>query len=48
LQDDGSCGFSFNDILFVLMRLADDMLSLGNNPADLEQRVDSLNEYCSK
>jgi len=38
LQDDVNCGLSFNDIMFVSTLFADDMVILGNNPADLQQR----------
>ena len=48
LQDDVNCGLSFNDIMFVLMLFADDMVILGNSRADLQQRLDLLSEYCSK
>jgi len=47
LQDDVNCGLSFNHIMFVLMLFADDMVILGNSPADLQQRLDLLSEYCS-
>ena len=30
LQDDVNCGLSFNEIMFVLMFFADDMVILGN------------------
>ena len=46
--DDVNCGLSFIDIRFVLMLFADDMVILGNSPADLQQRLDLLSEYCSK
>ena len=46
--DDVNCGLSFNDIMFVLMLFADDMVILGNSPADLQQRLDLLSEYYSK
>ena len=36
--DDVNCGLSFIDIRFVLMLFADDMVILGNSPADLQQR----------
>ena len=46
--DDVNCGLSFIDIRFVVMLFADDMVILGNSPADLQQRLDLLSEYCSK
>jgi len=48
LQDDVNCGLSFNDIMFVLMLFADDMVILDNSPADLQQRLELISEYCSK
>ena len=48
LQDDVNCGLSFNHIMFVLMLFADDMVILGNSPANLQQSLDLLSEYCSK
>ena len=47
LQDDVNCGLSLNDIMFVLMLFADDMVILGNSPANLQQSLDLLSEYCS-
>ena len=48
LQDDIRCGLSLDDMIFVLMLYADDMVILGNSASDLQQRLDLLQLYCNK
>ena len=48
LQGDPNCGLNLDDITFILMLFADDMVILGNSIADLQHGLDLLHIYCSK
>ena len=48
LQDDQCCGLSIDDITFILMLFADDMLILGKDRDDLQKSLDRLEYYCNK
>ena len=48
LQDDVNCGLSLDDISFILMLFADDMVVLGKNPDDLQNSLNLLAQYCDK
>ena len=46
LCDDPNCGLSLDDITFILMLFADDMVILGKSPSDLQNSLNMLHEYC--
>ena len=48
LQDDQCCGLSIEDITFILMLFADDMVILGTDRDDLQKSLDCLEYYCNK
>ena len=48
LQDDPNCGLNLDDITFILMLFADDMVILGNTIADLQHGLDLLHTYCTR
>ena len=48
LQDDQCCGISIDDITFILMLFADDIVILGKDRHDLQKSVDRLEYYCNK
>ena len=48
LQDDPNCGLNLDDITFILMLFADDMVILGNTISDLQHGLDLLHTYCTK
>ena len=48
LQDDQCCGLSIDDITFILMLFADDMVILGKDRDDLQKSLDRLEYYCNK
>ena len=48
LQGDQTCGLTFDDIIFILMLLVDDMVILGKDKDDLQASIDLLETYCHK
>ena len=48
LQETDTCGFKLSDICIILLLFADDMVIFGNSPADLQQSLNRLNQYCTK
>ena len=48
LQDDPNCGLNLDDITFILMLFADDMVILGNTISDLQHGLDLLHTYCAR
>ena len=48
LQGDQTCGLTFDDITFILMLFADDMVILGKDKDDLQTSLDLLEMYCHK
>ena len=48
LQNDQCCGLSIDDITFILMLFADDMVILGKDRDDLQKSLDRLEYYCNK
>ncbi len=48
LQNEPDSGFSFDDITFILMLFADDMVIFGKTPQDLQHSLDMLKVYCDK
>ena len=48
LQEDPTCGLSFDEITFILMLFADDMVIVGKDRNDLQRSLDLLNSYCNK
>ena len=46
LQEDPTCGLSLDEITFILMLFADDMVILGKDRNDLQRSLDLLNSYC--
>ena len=48
LQEDPNCGLSLDDITFILMLFADDMVILGKDRDDLQNSLDLLEKYCKK
>ena len=48
LQEDPTCGLSLDEITFILMLFADDMVILGKDRNDLQRSLDLLNSYCNK
>ena len=48
LQNEPACGLSIDDITFILMLFADDMVIFGSTPQDLQNSLDMLKSYCDK
>ena len=48
LQEDPTCGLSFDEITFILMLFADYMVIVGKHRNDLQGSLDLLNSYCNK
>lgn len=48
LQDNINSGLSIDDITIILLLFADDMVLLGRTPADLQNSLELLYEYCYK
>ena len=48
LQDDQNSGLSLDDVTFILMLFADDMVVLGKNEDDLQRSLNLLEKYCDK
>ena len=48
LQWDQTCGLTFDDITFILMLFADDMVILGKDKDYLQTSLDLLEMYCHK
>ena len=48
LEDNPSCGLSFDDITFILMLFADDMVIFGKSEDDLQNSLDLLHVYYVK
>ena len=48
LQGDLSSGLCLDDITFILMLFADDMVILGKDANDLQKSLDLLDVYCSR
>lgn len=48
LQNDQTCGLTFDDITFILMLFADDMVILGKDKDDLQTSLHLLETYCHK
>ena len=48
MQDDPNSGLTLNDLTFILMLFADDMVVLANNTVELQNNLDLLYTYCSK
>ena len=48
LQDNQCCGLSIDDITYILMLFADDMVILGKDRDDLQKSLDRLEYYCNK
>ena len=48
LQDDPNSGLTLNDLTFILMLFADDMVVLANNVLELQNNLDLLYTYCLK
>ena len=46
LCNDPNCGLNLDDITFILMLFADDMVILGKSPSDLQNSLNRLHEYC--
>jgi hypothetical protein len=41
-----NCGLNFDDITFILILFAYDMVILGNSPSDLQNSINLLHKYC--
>ena len=48
LQEDQSCGLRLDDVTFLLMLFADDMVILGNDINDLQNSLELLERYCDR
>ena len=48
LQDDQNSGLSLDDVTFILMLFADDMVVLGKDKDDLQRSLNLLEKYCDK
>ena len=48
LQDDQNCGLRLDDITFLLMLFADDMVILGKDINDLQNSLELLEIYCDR
>ena len=48
LQDDPNCGLNLDNITFILMLFADDMVILGITISDLQHCLDLLHTYCTR
>ena len=48
LQNDQRSGLSLDEITFILMLFADDMVILGKDRDDLQKSLDRLEHYCNK
>ena len=48
LQNDQCSGLSLDEITFILMLFADDMVILGKDRDDLQKSLDRLEHYCNK
>ena len=48
LQDDQNSGLSLDDVTFILMLFADDMVVLGKDEDDLQRSLNLLEKYCDK
>lgn len=48
LQNDQNSGLSLDDITFILMLFADDMVVLGKDKDDLQRSLNLLEKYCDK
>ena len=46
LADDVNSGITIDEIMFILLLFADDMVILGKSPEDLQKSLDRLNLYC--
>ena len=44
--EDPNCGLNLDDITFILMLFADDMVILGKSPSDLQNSINLLHKYC--
>ena len=48
LEKDTNCGLYINDIVCILLLLADDMAVIGRSQQELQQHLNFLHEYCDK
>ena len=48
LQGDQNSGLCLDDISFILMLFADDMVIFGKDANDLQKSLDLLDVYCSR
>ena len=48
LQSDQCSGLSLDEITFILILFADDMVILGKDRDDLQKSLDRLEHYCNK
>ena len=48
LQEDQNCGLRLDDITFLLMLFADDMVILGKDINDLQNSLELLERYCDR
>ena len=48
LQDDHTSGLSLQDITFILMLFADDMVILGKSVEDVQNSLNLLENYCRR
>lgn len=46
LENDVNSGLSYDDLIFILMLYADDMVLFGKSVADLQKSINLLSEYC--
>ena len=46
LCEDPNCGLNLDDITFILMLFADDMVILCKSPSDLQKSINLLHKYC--
>ena len=47
LQNDPNCGLTLDDVSFILMLFADDMVIVANNVQDLQKSLELLHIYCT-
>ena len=47
LQNDPNCGLTLDDVTFILMLFADDMVIVANNVQDLQKSLELLHIYCT-
>jgi len=48
MSDNCECGLTIDDMTFILLLFADDMVILGNSIEDLQNSLNKLSEYCTK